>query len=86
MFVVMAGHKADLVPSARSECFFPDEFRGQWLLFESDRQDEVDIQPGHVTLSHLGEFICKSKHWRRDNYKTISVYHNGWSVVAFLSI
>jgi len=81
------GHKTDLVPSVRPECYFPVDHRGRWLLFDSDRHEEVVVDPGHVTVdqghvtfSRLGSFICKSKHWRKDQYKTLSVYANGWSV------
>jgi len=74
------GHKADLVPSVHPECYFPADQRGRWLLFESERHEQVVVRPGHVTFSQLGTFICKSKHWRKDQYKTLSVYSNGWSV------
>ena len=76
--VVIQGHKADLVPSVRSECYFPDDYRGSWQLFETDRQEEVVVEAGQVIFSQLGKFICKSKHWKKDQYKTLSVYHNGW--------
>ena len=72
------GHKADLVPSTRSECYFPEEYRGKWWLFETDRREEVTIDRGQVTFSNLGSFICKSKHWKKDQYKMLSVYKDGW--------
>ena len=75
---LIVGHKADLVPSVRSECYFPEEYRGKWLLFESDRMEEVTIELGHVTFSKLGNYICKSKHWKKDQYKMLSTYNNGW--------
>lgn len=70
------------MPSVHPECYFPAEQRGRWLLFDAGgRHDEVVVDPGHVTFSQLGSsFICKSKHWRKDQYKTLSVYANGWSV------
>jgi len=68
------------VPSVHPECYFPADQRGRWLLFDSERHEEVVVDPGHVTFSQLGSFICKSKHWRKDQYKTLSVYANGWSV------
>jgi len=74
------GHKADLVPSTDPECYFPADQRGRWLLFERERHEQVVVGPGHVNFSMLGSFICKSKHWRKEQYKTLSVYDNGWSV------
>lgn len=68
------------MPSVHPECYFPAEQRGRWLLFDAGRRhhEEVTVDPGHVTFSRLGSFICKSKHWRKDQYKTLSVYANGW--------
>jgi len=82
LLCMAVGHKADLVPSVHPECYFPLEQRGRWLMFESERHEQVVVDPGHVTFSRLGSFICKSKHWRKDQYKTLSVYANGWSVFA----
>jgi hypothetical protein len=81
----VTGHKADLVPSVRSECYFPDDYRGSWLLFETDRQEEVTVEAGQVIFSQLGKFICKSKHWKKDQYKTLSVHLNGWLAICFVS-
>ena len=48
------------------------------MLFEKDVKESVIIKPGEMTFSHLGHFICKSKHWSMNKYKLLSVYSNGW--------
>lgn len=69
---------ADYVPYERPECRFPVEYQGEWLLFEKERRDTVKISPGEMTFSHLGHFVCKSKHWAVHQYKLLSVFRNGW--------
>ena len=68
----------ELAPSRSAECHFPPAYQGEWLLFERDRREEVTISGGHIVFSHLGTFICKSKHWEHNQYKLLSVYQDGW--------
>ncbi len=70
----------DFAPSQQAECRFPLEYQGEWMLFEKDRKESVIIRPGLMTFSHLGSFICKSKHWSINKYKLLSVFTNGWLV------
>ena len=44
---------------------------------------EVSVTSGIVTMSELGEFICKGKHWNVHFYKLMSYYSNGWYAIAF---
>ncbi|KAK2170366.1 hypothetical protein LSH36_3g19134 [Paralvinella palmiformis] len=73
----LCGHSADLVPSLGPECYFPKDWRGDWLWYETDRVEDVKIGPGQVSFSHLGSFICKGKHWLYKQYKMMSHYSNG---------
>ncbi len=66
------------MPSTRSECIFPLAYQGRWALFDSHRKEFVSISTGEISISHLGKFICKSKHFDKDYYKLLSVYDNGW--------
>ena len=76
--VFITGHSADLVPSLAPECYFPNDWRGDWLWYETNRVEDVKIGPGQVSFSHLGNFICKGKHWLYKQYKMMSHYSNGW--------
>ncbi|KAK2175588.1 hypothetical protein NP493_724g01016 [Ridgeia piscesae] len=67
----------NLLPSPGAECRFPEEFYGDWMIFSDRRQERVSIHKGHVMFSSLGEFVCKGKHWNRDQYKMLSYYSNG---------
>ena len=69
---------SDFLPTNRAECRFPARFRGDWMLFETDRKERVSINEGRISFSRLGEFICKGKHWYKSNYKMLSYYSNGW--------
>ncbi len=69
---------ADFVVSPRPECRFPQEYHGEWMLFESDRKESVTIVAGEVTFSNVGHFICKTKHWAINRYKLLSIFSNGW--------
>jgi len=68
----------DLLPSTSPECRFSREVLGEWLLAEVDGLQKVTVTTGMVTMSQLGEFICKGKHWNFDYYKLLSYYSNGW--------
>jgi len=51
---------------------------GEWLLAEVDGLQKMVVTTGLVSMSHLGEFICKGKHWNVNYYKLLSYYNNGW--------
>lgn len=70
----------EFVPTTQTECIFPKAYGGNWLLFEDNWKERVNIASGFITFSSLGEFICKSKHWEELNYKLLSHYTNGWYV------
>ena len=76
----------DLLPSPSAECRFPEEFYGDWMIFSDRRKERVSIHNGHVTFSSLGEFVCKGKHWNRDEYKMLSYYSNGWYVMILYTL
>ena len=56
------------------------------MIFSDRRQERVSIHNGHVTFSSLGEFVCKGKHWNRDQYKMLSYYSNGWYVTLSYNV
>lgn len=67
-----------LLPSTRPECRFSSDLLGEWLLAEVDGLHKVTITTGRLTISSLGEFVCKGKHWNVHYYKLLSYYTNGW--------
>lgn len=71
-------HIADTSAVPQSECHFPKEYQGEWLLFDNNQKHSVTIGPGEITFSHLGNFKCKSKHWAMNKYKLFTVPSNGW--------
>lgn len=68
----------DLLPSTRPECRFPDDFQDVWYLWEKDRHETIRIHGGRISFTTLGEFICKAKHYEKEDYKLLSYYNNGW--------
>jgi len=70
--------RVDLLPTTSPECSFSSDVLGEWLLAEVDGLQKVTVTTGMVTLSQLGEFVCKGKHWNINYYKLMSYYSNGW--------
>jgi len=68
----------DLLPTTSPECRFSSDVLGEWLLAEVDELQKVTVTSGMVSMSRLGEFICKGKHWNVHYYKLMSYYSNGW--------
>ena len=70
---------AEFAPSTRPECRFPQAMLGQWMVFGDDgAAEEVSVRAGELSLGSYGTYVCKSKHWSSDLYKTISTFSNGW--------
>ena len=65
-----------------TECVFPSNYAGDWLLYERSRIEDVKIESGQITFSKLGRFVCKSRHHEKNVYKLLSAYTNGWYVTA----
>ena len=78
MYYYFSGTMSNPTPPVVHECFFPHDWRGDWLWAEKERMEDVNIGPGQVYFSHLGSFLCKGKHWNSNKYKMMSVYNNGW--------
>ncbi|KAK2170440.1 hypothetical protein LSH36_3g31031 [Paralvinella palmiformis] len=70
----------DFAPSPKAECNFANMVQGDWLLFDDVSREEVAIGQDNVRFSTLGSYVCKSKHWEEDFYKTLSVFTNGCPV------
>ena len=66
------------VPTKDPECDFPADIQGEWYLFNDYEMQFIEIFKGYTNLEGLGNFTCKSKHWNLDQYKTLSVFENGW--------
>jgi len=77
--------RVDLLPSTSPECRFSGDVLGEWLLAEVDGLQKVTVTTGMVTMSQLGEFICKGKHWNVHYYKLMSYYSNGWYALHALT-
>jgi len=48
------------------------------MLAEVDGLEKVTVTTGMVTMSLLGDFVCKGKHWNFNYYTLLSYYSNGW--------
>ena len=68
----------ELAPSQQSECRYPEQLIGDWVMFNEQEREEITLEANTMRFSTLGNFICKSKHWEYDFYKTLTVFNDGW--------
>jgi len=69
---------SDFLPTFREECHFSDDIQGEWVWYERDRKENIQVSGGFIGFSRIGGFICKGKHWDGSDYKLFSYYKNGW--------
>jgi len=72
--------------STSAECRFSSELLGEWMLAEVDGLQKVIVTTGMVTISLLGDFVCKGKHWNFNYYTLLSYYSNGWYGVLHTNV
>jgi hypothetical protein len=60
-------------------CWFDPRLFGDWVLYESDRTEDVFIDRDSLSFSLLGDFECLQViDESRYRYKTGSKFRNGW--------
>ncbi|CAG5126496.1 unnamed protein product [Candidula unifasciata] len=66
--------------SIPTQCEFPSDFIGSWILKDVNGSSQTDIASSSITITGVGDFICVSYPNTKPKtsfYTTISMYQNG---------
>ncbi|ESO88458.1 hypothetical protein LOTGIDRAFT_165586 [Lottia gigantea] len=63
--------------AAKQGCYFDAKIHGSWVLYDLNREEDVQIERRHAVFSKFGKFHCREKGTNENQYKTVTTFRNG---------